>query len=300
MSRIRRGDYLFNPLGFCCLLFCWHPPRYENGLKYVIVKLLFCLACCLNRKRMQTRILLILFHVTPLLSICQTCIVAVKSKNKVVIAADSRVAQTTIGNNETTEDYADTACKIVSNGQFGIAYEGHGGQQCMNTARYALQTFSSPSQIKDYFLNTTRTLLEKYEDSLLLLPYPSVLEYVEKNYPTGMQHMLGGIFFFGYQADSVIFETWYLQRIALNDGHYHDVWFLRKISDTVAFGEVTEIYANGILSNKSTWAKGVIPGIISVINYSHDHHPTHVGGPIDIIEVTPKRSKWLQKKPICN
>lgn len=249
---------------------------------------------------MLCKLSIAILMIAPIFLKAQTCIVAVKSKDKIVVGADSRVSQPGIYNNEATETYADTACKIVFNGQFGIAYEGAGGPQCMNAARYALYTFSSPSKITNCFKSITSALIERYEDSLLVRPDLATQQYLEKLFPIGMNKLIGAIFFFGYQADSIIFETYYLQRIVGIDGRYHDVWNQYITPDTTAIGLIKELDASRILHNKSTWAKGVVPGIISAINYSHQYNPTHVGGPVDIIEVTVKKYRWLQKKKICN
>jgi hypothetical protein len=51
------------------------------------------------------------------------------------------------------------------------------------------------------------------------------------------------------------------------------------------------------LENKETWKKGAEKGIIKVIGISKSYHPDHVGGPINIIEVSRKRTKWYKKPP---
>lgn len=78
-------------------------------------------------------------------------------------------------------------------------------------------------------------------------------------------------------------------------------WFDEAVvRDTLAIGETDEIDAHGILHNKSIWRNGVNDAIRAIIDSAHFYHPTHVGGPVDLIEVTRRGSSWIHKKPNCH
>lgn len=236
------------------------------------------------------RLIAILFLI-PLIGYSQTCIVAVKTKDKILVGADSRVSLPKINRRtgETTETYEDTICKIVVGKNINFAISGRSGSKLLSFASKLLNDTISIAEFKYKYAIGAYSIVKK----------AFIEENTVKQIERTRNEVLTDMIIFGRENDSLK-----LIRISLLDSpdtrnNMDFTWIQEDIRDTIASGEVKEIEANNILFDKKTWQNGYIKGIKYIINYAHEKHPTHVGGATNIVEVTKRKTKWIGKKPPC-
>lgn len=243
------------------------------------------------------KLLLITALIYPFLLFSQTCIVAVKTKDKIIVGAESRVDYPIINTltGETIHSPSDKACKIISFGDYNFALTTNlYSDELMALANKIISEGKSFDAIEISYTNKTRKLILGKLDSISKI-FPGVLDTTRFK----MNNQLLSFIFFGRERDSLRLDYFALTRSPNMQYAFYLQWG-KVVPDTLALGDVKEIYDDKIISNKQTWEKGTYKGIGLIINYAHNLYPYNVGGPINIIEITRKKTKWVGgKKPPC-
>lgn len=232
---------------------------------------------------------------TPFITYSQTSIIAVKSKNSVIVGADSRVSAAGINliTGERLEKYSDTCCKLIMDGRMGFAVSGFNGEACLNLAKKLMLSHRSLKDFENEYQKECPDLIAK----AFIDAYKHMPALMDSTYKMG--YTLCDAIIFGYENDSLFLHYICLKRAQSDRSRFDMTWFYRYDLDTLAMGEWQEIYAQNLLKDKQTWEGGTIKGITYLINFVHEKHPTHVGGPINFIMVTKRKTKWIDKKPPC-
>jgi hypothetical protein len=238
---------------------------------------------------------LLLLILLPAFGFGQTCIVAIKNKGVVYIGAESRVGYH--GKYTLTQQeggiFSDTTCKLVVGSKIGFAVSGYDGLRMKSLAMEILNdTISFESFRKNYQEKSIHILMDDMQYDMANFREYSNRMFVDKN-------ILSSIIFFGINGDSVFLKrsTVVISRDPKLGGFI--TWYNNPQQDTLAAGEVTEIYKTKILFDKNVWKHGEVKGIEYLIGYSHNLYPDKVGGPINIVEVKKNEIKWIGKKPPC-
>jgi len=237
---------------------------------------------------MKKLITVLLF--VPFVGYSQTCIIAIKTKNKIIVGAESRT--TFPGINPITHErlvkFEDTVCKIWEGKNINFTISGYPGSKLISFARTLLKNDSITfSQFEERYKKEALKIVLKAIENDNKPPFPTPTYQVGK--------VLTDIILFGRENDSLKMVR--ISLVFLDDAKFH--WWQVKERDTIGSGETAEIESNNILYDKNTWKNGYIKGIEYLINYVHDLYPKNVGGPINIIEVTKRKTRWIGKKPPC-
>lgn len=243
-------------------------------------------------KRFITILLLI-----PFIGYSQTCIVAIKHNDTIMVGADSRASQSGVNllTGEKISRSADTSCKIISNstGDINFSLSGYDGIGLRNLAKQIIDTAKSISSFELSY--------EQMAMSHILKRINNVSD-LEKQY-------LFSTFTIGYiVSDAVVFGringALFLHYLAIVRAPSDSLkmTFQMGRNDTLShavIGEWEEIYRDKLFSNRDVWKNGLSNGIEYLINYSSKYHPEFVGGPINILMVTKRKTIWIGKKPPC-
>jgi hypothetical protein len=235
--------------------------------------------------------------ILPIYCFSQTCIVALKSKDRIVVGGESRVAFSGINTltGQVVEKYEDSICKIVTGKNINFAISGFPGVKLLRFGRNILNDTVSFQQFEDRYMRGALEIVKKSFDNEI-----QILNGVFDNkYPT--ESVLTDIILFGRENDSLkMIRLSLVLRKGNNNLRFFE-WYNDTLKDTLISGETKELEYNNknILYDNNTWKNGTIKGIEYIINYVHTLHPTHVGGPINIVEVTKRKTKWIGKKPPC-
>lgn len=223
----------------------------------------------------------------------QTCIIAKRTKKAIYVGADSKT--TIIHKNEFTNEIDSSygsICKIITMNNYNFAVIGYmanieiedGKKACINNTTLL-------DVINDFAITFSAKLSARLEEIRKenIFYFSTVSESLKPN--------ISQTIFFGKEKDTlftsvvqfqlktsalepVVIEALFLSRSLLYGGH------IEEIRDTI--------------EKKSTWRKGAIKTIIKLINIESSYHPKLVAPPIDIIKITRKKIKWIQKKQECN
>jgi hypothetical protein len=104
------------------------------------------------------------------------------------------------------------------------------------------------------------------------------------------------VIFFGRESDS-FFLSIVRFRLLSNGDVSVNLGASVVSSNQLYAGHINEI--RDTLQSKNVWNKGTFKTITSLINIGSAAHPISVGGPIDLIKVTKRKTIWVQRKEIC-
>jgi hypothetical protein len=223
----------------------------------------------------------------------QTVVIAKKTKNSIIVGADSRETFYFVDpkTKEKIKKFG-SICKIYSSGKFNFAVIGGSIEDNINCAKKAcLKANNFEDLIISYANDLTNVLNTNLEILRTYLP-DTYNQLVESQRPVFCQ-----VFFFGYQADTAL-----LKLVAMK--------VQNKISEPVkveAFGLQADLLFGGHveeirdpISKPKTWKKGISETIKNLIILEEEFHGDEVGGEIQITEVKRKSTRWINKKPPCN
>lgn len=224
-------------------------------------------------------------------SYSQTCIVAVKSSNRIVVGADSKVL--IITENKKTGEITNEnkiMCKIFQHGSYNLAVAGTYGDIVMNTAAPIFdRKYSFDKTMKIFSDSFSMVLIKKINNTRK--EYSELFKRtIEKN-----KGNFSSIVFFGIENDSLWLGVVRFH-LVLN-GENIKVSHEMGSGDIVTAGHTAEI--DELLELQTTWEHGIESGIVRLINIASEAHPSSVGGPIDLIVVTKKETWWVNKKEMC-
>lgn len=228
-----------------------------------------------------------------------TTIVAVKTKNEIVIGADSKVTDT-FGNALPVE-----TCKIVQAGNVFFTYAGFArnnetGFSIPQIAKAALES-KPKAKMSEKIEILTKTVVEKLDAEILVLR--------EKSFPTYREKIEGKIFLrilvAGFDKGK---PALYVRQFRLGQTSEKGVGVVvinddcdrkckgenvtRFLGETAAIDGLPE-------ETKDFWKTGLAAGVTSLIETQIAAREEYVGPPIDILQITKKNAVWIRKKDSC-
>lgn len=222
----------------------------------------------------------------------QTCVIARKTKKAIYVGADSR---TTVylyapSTGELTFDTGST-CKIFTHGKFNFATLGANLQMSIDEAISACDNSNS---FKEVIIKYATSFVNKFAEDLeenrkKRFNFFSTL--IDKQLPN-----LAQIIFFGKESDSLFLGIVQFRILSSK---------LEPVKLSAYFAESNILYGGHIDEIKDTmqtpkiWKRGTIETIKALISIEAKAYPLEVGGFIDMIKVSRKKTKWIQKKEAC-
>lgn len=218
----------------------------------------------------------------------QTCVIAIKTKDAIYVGADSKVL-TPVYNNLTHrwDSVFSMTCKIGHHGNFNFAVVGNLGEINKAAASKSILTATNSKQLIGNYIE------EFKKNALLKMDSISKFNYSIFNSIYSINQPFAYCIFFGLENDTLFLKTMAFIRTE-NIGGNLSIAPAYLEYDTLALGHATEIYDMKMFDKPSTWSKGNISAIKSLIKLSEKYNPLNVGGEINILEVTRKRTLWKQ------
>jgi len=211
-------------------------------------------------------------------TISQTCLVIYKDSNQIYAGADSRMTyinQNTItGKIDTT---LGTMCKIYTTNTYSFAVSGKMAFSLIKTAKAAISIGGSLAEIGRI---ARYSMDNEYAYESLMKP----------NIDDSPQ-VIGGVYIFGFENDTpkVLLLSFYLEKL---DNVKFGIGSSQRFIDSVdVSGNIREILGQNILYKPETWAGGIADGFTRIISTAIKYHPTTVGMPIDILQVSRRQKK---------
>lgn len=228
-----------------------------------------------------------------------TTIVAVRTKNEIVIGADSKVTDTFGGDTERR------VCKIVQAGDVFFAYAGFAkdnrtGYSVAEIAREALDLKPKLSAGKKTDLMTA-AVVEKLNSEIPLLKQNDFVTYREKiegriflrvlvaGFEKGKPVLFVRRFRYGPTGENKIGV------IVTNDDcgrKCRGETVTRFMGETAAIDNLPEETAG-------FWNAGLAAGVLRLIEIQIAAREEYVGPPIDVLRITAKGAEWVRKKNAC-
>ncbi len=229
-----------------------------------------------------------------------TTIVAVKTKNTIVVGADSKTTDT-FGNSRER-----LACKIVSAGGVVFAYAGFARdtRTGFNTpaivseslAQNSKQTVASKTEL------LTKTLIERLNIELPQLKQNDFVTYREKIEGKVFLRILIA----GFEKKKPVLLVRQFRLGILSDGSVGVIVsndncdakckgknVTRFLGETDAIDGLPE-------ETKDFWKQGLVAGVRKLVEIEIAARDDYVGPPIDIVSMTSKGTDWIQRKPQCD
>jgi hypothetical protein len=227
----------------------------------------------------------------------QTVVIARKTKKAIYVGADSRktfysVIMPAEKSLELPKMVYDTGsmCKILTVKQFNVAFVGWNIDKSIAQAKTSCEKSNTFSEAisnygKSYAMELRSTLRSLQEKNIMT--YGAIM----KEYPKTISQAI----FFGYEGDSAILRFVYFQ---WEKGVSSiEIQYSTGKRDLIYGGHIEEI--RDTMGLTQTWRRGTIKTIKYLIKKQSDIHTIQVGGPIDILKITRKKRKWIQKKQMC-
>jgi hypothetical protein len=230
----------------------------------------------------------------------QTCIAVVKTKDRIIVGSDSRVYLSVYKSK--TKDYenlshADTLCKILTYNNFNFCYTGIHWDYFLPMALESMKSGKTFNEVESRFRFLAKKFFTRLIDSLLSINRTNASQYIYREFLNGQP--FGMSLFFGTEGDSLVLHALGPTYWCEDPDKCFDFKTYRLKSDTFAIGHIDEIVRDSIIKKPSTWDRGYFKGIRAIINHSSKFNPAQVGGPINIREITVRRSRWIGLKPPC-
>lgn len=219
----------------------------------------------------------------------QTCIVLRKTKTEIVVGADSKTRKYVKKNNGLGYDTLfRSMCKILNYKNVGFAVSGVNIEGLIDVVKLAIDEGGSIGTIAKscgQILNDEwpKFLKSEYERN----PNLYVKLFNDSSY-------ISGIMLFGVESDSL--ASYQVRSLMIDKMKaYTDVYVDTVFSgQTIAHGHTAEIQK--LLNIKSTWSKGTISGINTLISIEANAVPLVVGGKITMARFTKKKGfEWISK-----
>lgn len=226
---------------------------------------------------------------------CQTTVILKRTKKAIYVGADSRINiyKTDPATNTTYRDTG-SMCKIWTNGKIGCAVIGMYITQSKEEAITACNKYASFEEITNKYANSFALFIRDRLTESRQLDSNYFSQLLNDNSPNFCQ-----TFFFGKNADSLISYIVQFKVIFDNNNQVQVNWHIWQ-KDLLYAGHIKEI--KDTVEKSKIWRKEKkIPKTIeALIKIESIANPAWVGGSTDIIKVTRKKIKWLQKKPMCD
>lgn len=224
-----------------------------------------------------------------------TTIVAVKTRNEIVIGADSKVTDT-FGN-----ESARLACKIVQAGGVFFAYAGF--------ARDSRRDFDVPA-IAARALNRRPNLSITQKTKLLADAVGARLNaeiplLKKTDFPTYREKIEGRIFLkimvvgFERGVPVILVRQFRLGQNNLVAVTNDDCGASCRADYATRFLGETDAIDNLPEETPDFWNAGLAAGVRRLVQTEIEARDQYVGAPIDILRITAKGAEWIQKKESC-
>jgi hypothetical protein len=234
---------------------------------------------------------LFILSLFPFFGYAQTTVIAKKTKKAIYVAADSRVTFMAVASDG--QPIRDTIqfCKIHTYGKFNFALLGLDIFNAREQAKKSCEGAKSFDDLAQKYATTWTkhlgTVLKEQRDK----DNAGFLDLLKYNAPYCSQLMI-----FGKEADSLYLAVivFKIENAVLGDVIVSATLIKR---DLLYGGHVEEI--RDTIEKKQTWKHGTIKTMNALIKIEANAWPLWVGAPIDMIKVTKKKIKWIQKKKTC-
>lgn len=229
----------------------------------------------------------------------QTCIIAVKTKDKIVVAADSKMGrvETIFKNGRYIDDTLLTlSCKIYHFGNTYFSLAGKFPQGLPDIIGRICSQYSSVGESFSKIPNVLNPILYRWVDSLRLANrnfYNSImtvgdfLKILFYGFENGLPYLAEHDFTVVPKFNGFDFGVRPYQNSPVKDS----LQFL-VIGESSAFPQVNDFY--------KIIEKGKVDVVMrSVIKKQAAKTPETVSEPIDIIEIKRKGERWIERKQMC-
>jgi hypothetical protein len=236
---------------------------------------------------MKKAISIILLCIVPAY-LFSTCIVVAKTKNSILVAADSRSNFYNVFDPNSAKT-ALSICKIHNVNDIYFAVAGHGdnllAQECFNSLK-------ETKDINKAINNLGKSMMQQYSDMM-----SKEKEKNQPNYNYYLKNALAGISFFEVKKNIPI--LYYIEFSMKNDG---SIRYNITQPPIVFMGIHDHIEAlpgdkiKEMLFNKA----GFIYGLESFVKLEIKNHPNDIAYPIDLLELKQGEVNWIRRKKECN
>ncbi len=222
----------------------------------------------------------------------QTCIVAVKSHDKIIVGADSK-ASYLIQDEKTGEikKISTSMCKIKKYGNYHVAVAGSYSDIALLKAKSAFtNVYDLERSVKILSDSFSSEILRKV--NVVKENYSSLFKEIQlKN-----NNIFSSVIIFGINHDTLHLSV--LRFFLSTEETTIKVNSKYENGTIITAGHTNEI--DDLLQLESTWKDGIVKGVKRLIEIESIAQPNSVGGPIDIIVVTLNGAFWIDKKEECD
>lgn len=235
------------------------------------------------------------FILTAYISNSQTVVILKKTKNAIYVGADSKVNVYLIDvlTHQTIRDTT-TMCKIWRGGDHNFGMIGLFIDQSKQYAIEASEKYKAFDSVIKYYIHTFGVHIQSEMENMRSTELDSYKQMVKDDSPFVSQ-----IIFFGRDSDSLFAAQVYFVLGTPIDKPVLLRYGITK-KNLLYGGHIDEIRDTMEKSNIFKKKRNIKGNIVKLIEIESKIYPEWVGGNIDILEVTKKKTKWLQKKQICD
>ncbi len=230
-------------------------------------------------------------------AVAQTTIVAIRTPEEIWIGADSKV--TNVHNKSITK----SVCKIKQVGRLFYAFAGFSNY---TGSSYDLVSIVNKACRNNLSLSGKVKTFEK----LIVPPLSKALKRIQINRPSYFAEEIQDkaviqIVFAGIENGEPSFFVRNI-RVEDNDGNSPTIT-INEVScpgdceggEMVVYLGHTEAIESFLETKDSFWEIGYAAGIRELITIQIEAEPDDVGPPIDMLRISNRGAKWIQKKPRC-
>ena len=221
----------------------------------------------------------------------QTVVIAKKTKKAIYVGADSRMLSTVYYDNGRIQIDTTSGCKIHSYGKFNFAIIGTMIDVSLKEAAEACKIGKTFDEVMQLYAKSFLQKLADHYEKIRKNYFDIFTKLVEKNQPNFTQ-----IIFFGAEGDSLFLAHLY-SRLTSSPSESVTFTMYKLMGNILAAGHVGEI--TDTLKKKNLWDNGIFKTIDYLIKEEMKYHPLEVGGAIDLIRITKRKTKWIRRKSMC-
>ncbi|SRR5258708_5367480 len=221
-----------------------------------------------------------------------TCIIIYRSKNTIIIGADSKERGQFINKRtgEIISSSINKICKIHNVGKYYFAISGIDDGLLLKNATIACK-YSSLQEIANQFAEKMRI---EYPPALRLLMRANKTQYLERYVKNKNDWKLGRVAFFGFENNYPVVLYVDLDPINKIDTPVDIKYKITALSDIepIAFLGLTNDI-DKLPSNYDAFSNGIIEGIKLLIETEiKGNDSVHVGGPINLMQLNRNGVQW--------
>lgn len=227
-------------------------------------------------------------------SFSQTCIIAVKTKRAIYVSADSRISRYSPGF-LTDKMVLDTfsGCKLFHSGKFNFATI---GLEIDKAHDIGIEVSKSAKSIDDFSNQFIQSFSEELSQHLKSIKAANRMRYSYFTSATPVSQLI----VFGVEKHKLILKSINFEADnSLFSALSENVDISYSITkESILFGGHTEEIKDTLFT-PDVFKDGIVKTLIYLTNIESDAHPVEVGGDVDIIKISKRKTKWIQRKQMC-